>query len=281
MNVAIVQACPGEAAPADLSHAETWLARAHARGADAVVFPELFHPGLGTLRSRKGELARLAEPIPGPATDQIAGLARKYDLHVLFTLLEQGNNGCFNSAVLLDGGGALKHVHRKTMLTPGLEEELDRGDSYEVAKTELGRIGILICAEATCPEPARVLALKGAELIFLCSGDFVSRWRVDGQDLVECIWDCCSASAARAVENRVFWIAVNASGRNGDLQFIGGSRVISPLGQPLCRLEQSVEAESLGIADIDRSLIGRLAKTFPLVERRRPELYQELVRHGQ
>lgn len=279
MNVAMVQACPGESAPADLRHADAWLARARDGGAEVVVFPELFHPGLGALEADEAEVARLAQPIPGPVTEKMADLARRYGLHVVFTLLERGESGCFNSAILLDSAGALVHVHRKTMLTPGLEDRLERGDRYEVADTGLGRVGLLICAEATCPEPARILALKGAELIFLCSGDFVSRWRVDDRDVVECIWESCSASPARAVDNRVFWIAVNASGRNGGLQFFGGSRVISPLGQTLCQLERSVEAQGLGFAHIDRTLIRRLAQAFPLLERRRPELYQELVRH--
>ena len=153
-----------------------------------------------------------------------------------------------------------------------------QGDGHEVVATALGRFGLLICADATCPEPARVLALKGVEIVCVSSGDFRSPWQVDGSDLAERIWNHCSASPTRAVDNNVYWLAVNAAGKQGGFEFFGGSRIISPLGQVIAQGGWGADAQQLVFGEIDPSLRHRVESTFSLSRRRRPELYSDISR---
>lgn len=289
IRVGLVQGSP-PASPDDiLDSARGWVSRAAEGGAQLVVFPELFFPGFyGLLEARRqrsaSALARffaLAEPIPGPVTDAIGSIARAHGTHVVFTLLERGTNTkeIHNSSVLIGPNGDILHHHRKTMLTPELEHPgFTPGDKYEVVSSPLGRIGLLICADATCPEGARLLALRGAELVCLSSGDFRSWWRVEGHDLVELIWTHCSAAPTRAIDNNIFWLAANLAGVQAETVFFGGSRVISPLGQVIAQGGWGPDARELVVADLDLSVRERVAATFSLLGRRRPELYGDLAR---
>src|SRR5581483_9533931 len=105
----------------------------------------------------------------------------------------------------------------------------------------------------------------GADLVCVSSGDFRSDWRVDGNDLVELIWAHCSAAPTRAVDNNVFWVAMNLAGVQSGTAFFGGSRVISPLGQVIAQAGFGPDARELLVADLDLSLRERVASTFSLL----------------
>lgn len=266
-----------------LAEAGGLVAEAAEAGAQLVVFPELYAPGFHAIVNRvSGEplpegFLKAAETVPGPLTQALGAMARDAGLHLVFTLLEKSGADYHNTAVLVAPDGSLLHVHRKTMLTPRIDEGITPGDRYDVVATAIGRIGILICADATCPEPARIMALRGADLVVVCSGDFRSDWTVSGRDLVEQFWDCCSASPSRAVDNCIFWAAVNGAGFQGGTEFFGGSRVIAPDGSILAQGAFGGDAEALVLADLDIGLRERVASTFSLLGRRRPELYAPLI----
>lgn len=287
VRVAIAQTSPPSVPTQVLETARGWIARASARGAAALVFPELFFPGFhGLLDARRGRAGldaflALAEPVPGPVTAAIGAMAEAARLYIVFTLLErdQADGVVYNTAVLLGPDGSIVHRHRKTMLTPGIEEPgLGKGSEYGVVATGIGRVGLLVCADATCPEGPRLLALRGAEIVCLASGDFVSEWRVNGQDLCQRIWRSCSAAPTRAVDNNLFWIAANSAGIQSDTAFFGNSRIISPMGDVLAEGGFGPQAQELVIADLDLSLRARIAESFSLLARRRPELYGDLAR---
>ena len=288
IRVALVQSSPSSRVDAILAEVESWIARAASLGAELVVFPELFYPGFHKLLAGwRGDsqvsrsFRNSAQPIPGPISNEVCKIAKSHGVHVVFTQLEKddGSGRIYNTSMLIGPDGSLILRHRKTMLTPGLETRgLARGNSHEVVATALGRIGLLICADATCPEPARVLALRGAEIVCVSSGDFRSLWQVDGSDLAETIWNHCSASPTRAVDNNVYWLAVNPAGKQGDVEFFGGSRIISPLGQVIAQAGWGPDAQELLIGEIDPSLRHRVETTFSLLRRRRPELYADISR---
>ncbi|RWI88883.1 carbon-nitrogen hydrolase family protein [Mesorhizobium sp.] len=282
-RIALVQKCPPIARPAILSDVIRCIGEAATAGASLVAFPELYFPGFHAIINRvegeplPREFLDAAEPIPGPLTKAVSEAARDRRIHVIFTMLEKGSSGFHNAAVLIDPDGSIRHVHRKTMLTPRIDDGVLPGNNYEVVDTAIGRIGILICADATCPEPARIMALRGADLVVVCSGDFRSGWTVEGHDLVERIWDCCSASPARAVDNCIFWAAVNGAGFQDATEFFGGSRIIAPDGNILAHGSFGGEFEGLVLADLDLTLRTRVNRTFSLMSRRRPDLYAPLV----
>lgn len=134
--------------------------------------------------------AEVSEPVPGPTTRTLGALAKKMHSYIVAGLIERDATTIYNTAVLVGRGGELVGKYRKTHL-PQTEVEggLTPGDAYPVFQTDFGTIGLLICWDIQFPEPARALALQGAEMILLP------------------IWGGSETLArARAIENHVFLI---------------------------------------------------------------------------
>lgn len=132
-----------------------------------------------------------SEPVPGPTTNFLGNVARKGNLYIVAGVLERSGDTVFNTAVLIDRSGNLAGKYRKVSLP---QEEIDGGitpgDSFSVFDTDFGRIGLMICWDVTFPEPARALAQKGAEIIFL---------PIWGGDI--------KLAEARAIENQVYLVS--------------------------------------------------------------------------
>lgn len=132
---------------------------------DLVVLPE-FSNTVSLPASRGIALWEMAERIPGPFCAMLAEKARAYRAYVCAGLLEQDEAFIFNTAVLYDRHGRLVGKQRKVQ--PYWPEEpmgVSPGDSFEVFETDFGVVGMMICYDSWWPESARLLALKGAELI--------------------------------------------------------------------------------------------------------------------
>ncbi len=99
------------------------------------------------------DLARFAEPIPGPTTQAMAALARQHGVFLCFGLLERAPEGVYNTALLLDDRGEIRLKHRKIHEQP----PFCTGDAVRVADTPLGRLGILICGDLFAPQAIRYL----------------------------------------------------------------------------------------------------------------------------
>ncbi len=89
------------------------------------------------------DLMRFSEPIPGPTTQELAAMARRYHVHLCFGLLERTSGGVYNTAVLLGRQGDLLHRHRKVNEKPPFLN----GDDVATVDTEFGRISILLCGD--------------------------------------------------------------------------------------------------------------------------------------
>lgn len=108
----------------------------------------------------------LALSVPGPFTDQIAQIARKYNMYIIAPLYEDAGGKVFNSALVFDRQGNIIGKHRKTLL-PVLETWLvSTGDQYEVYETDFATIAVATCWEISYPEIPAIYALKGADIIF-------------------------------------------------------------------------------------------------------------------
>jgi predicted amidohydrolase len=154
--------------------------------ADIVCLPE----GI-TLVGTNQNYISASELVPGPTTKFLGSIARKYNLYIVAGILERNGDTVFNTAVLIDRNGNLAGKYRKVSLP---QEEIDGGitpgDSFSVFDTDFGRIGLMICWDVTFPEPARILAQKGAEIIFL---------PIWGGDV--------NLAKARAIENQVYLVS--------------------------------------------------------------------------
>ncbi|HEX8986312.1 MAG TPA: carbon-nitrogen hydrolase family protein, partial [Bryobacteraceae bacterium] len=150
--------------------------------------------------------SQVAETVPGPTTAALGALALKRGAWVVAGLYERDGAAIYNTAVLIDRRGKLAGRYRKVYLPrEEIEEGLTPGLEYPVFDTDFGRIGIMICWDLQYADPARALALGGAELILLP------------------IWGGNQTLAkARAIENHVF---LAASGYDYPTQ------IIDPVGE--------------------------------------------------
>lgn len=89
------------------------------------------------------DFRHFAEPIPGPTTEAMAGLARRHQTWLCFGLLERAPEGVYSTAVLLDRRGVLRHRHRKNVEKPPFR----RGSEVATVESEFGRLGMLICGD--------------------------------------------------------------------------------------------------------------------------------------
>jgi predicted amidohydrolase len=131
--------------------------------ADIVCLPE----GITVIGTGKKYLD-VAESVPGPTTDFLGKLAKKHHMYLIAGLYEREGPAVYNTAVLMGRDGTLKGKYRKASLpTEEIVNGLTPGDSFPVFETDFGKIGIMICYDVYFPEPARMLAFHGAEVIFL------------------------------------------------------------------------------------------------------------------
>ena len=175
----------------------------------------------------------VAEPIPGPVTEQLGGAARRNDIWVVAGVTERAGDVAYNTAVLLDRQGRIAGRYRKVHLP---REEWSKGirpgDEYPVFKTDFGTIGVEICYDWFFPEATAAFALKGAEIIFSPTwGNTLpdKDGMVDGE----------STFRVRARDNAVYMVPSVYS---------GNSLVIGPMGRILASSEGR---EGVFWADID------------------------------
>ncbi|MFA6111687.1 MAG: carbon-nitrogen hydrolase family protein [Candidatus Latescibacterota bacterium] len=192
LRVAVTRGCPAPPSTlaANLDYYGGCLDRAAALGADLVLLPEFAN--YASLPAARGEaLLALAEPIPGPFCRMLAERARRHGCWVVSGLLEREGEFIFNTAVLFDRRGELAGTQRK--VHPYWPEEplgVLPGESFAPIPTEFGSVGIMICYDSWWPESARLLALRGAELILFPNAGYEEK-----------------ILAARAIDNNVYLAA--------------------------------------------------------------------------
>lgn len=135
---------------------------------DIIVFPELFYCGYDV---SKDELYDLAEPSDGPLYKALSKKAAEKGVYIAmgYPEIDPASENLYISFMMVSDAGELLHNHRKSYVWV---EDLDRvtpGNSFDVFDTKFGKVGMLICYEMEFPEPSRILALKGAELVIVSS----------------------------------------------------------------------------------------------------------------
>ena len=236
---------------------------AAAQGAQLIVFPECTLSGYA-ISSLEQALA-CAEAIPGPSVDRIGHHTRELDVYAVVGLLETDEGRCYNTCVLVGPEGLIAKHRKAHLASLGVDPLLSPGDTpFSVYDTGVGRIGMAICTDCCFPEHIRVLALQGAEIIVLPTN-------LPETPAIRVIRD--AIIPARAAENAVYLVTADRVGVEGDLEYLGGSEVIGPLGTVLANAQE--HCESIVFADIDLAVTQ---EKRGLLERRRPELYGLLVR---
>lgn len=254
----------------NLERAEQALEGAAARGAQLVVLPECALTGY-VYRSLEEALPQ-GETVPGPATERLASIARRLGIHAVVGLLERVDHTLYNTAIFLGPDGFIARYRKTHLLHLGVDRFTTPGDiPFAVHDTSIGRIGILICYDLRFPEPARVLALQGAQIIAL-----PTNWPVGAEIQPDVL------TRARAAENHVFLVAADRVGTERGGEFIGRSQIVAPFGRLL--IEASGTDVEIIIAEIDperasnKHIVNRPGEyEMDYFADRRPELYGAIV----
>ncbi len=280
VRLALVQ-MRAEASPArNLEKAHGLVRKAAGVGAHIVCLQELFRTRY-FCQSEDRRYFRSAEPIPGKTTRFFQRLAKKLNISLIVPIFERRTGGLYhNSVVLIDQEGALAGFYRKMHIPhdPCFYEKFyfAPGDlGFRVFKTPVARIGISICWDQWYPEVARLLALRGAEILFFPSAiGWLSG--VDGASarIEKKAWK--TVQIAHAVTNGVFVACVNRVGREGKITFWGSSFVADPRGAVLA--EASQDKEEILFAECDLAEIRRVREEWPFLRDRRIDAYHELTR---
>jgi len=239
-------------------------------GAQLIVFPECALTGYAF--AGREEALPYAETIPGHATEEIAALCKELGVHVIFGLIEKDGDKLYNAAAFI-GPDGLVGKHRKVHPPrAGLDKFMDKGDiPFTVHRTPVGNIGILICHDITFPESARVLMLKGADIIALPTNwprmpDVVSKHFI----------------VTRAVENFVHIVAADRVGVERKVGFLGQSKIVNAAG--MVKAEASIENEEIVAAELDLAFPRHKHIVFipgvwemDWLKERRPEMYVEIT----
>jgi predicted amidohydrolase len=256
--------------PSNLASIRERLRQAAAGGARLVVFPECVLTGYG-FASREEALA-VAESIPGPTSRLIADDCAALGVWAALGMLERDGERLFNACALVGPGGEI-HPYRKVHLPLlGVDRFVTPGDRpFEVFDLGGLKVGMTICYDGSFPEASRALALLGADVILL-----PTNWPTGARASV------LPLTVARAIENHVYYCAVNRIGEERGFRYIGCSRVVDFNGA--LAASSSADAEEILFADLDpeaarQKQIVIIPGEYEVnrVGHRRPEMYGPLI----
>ncbi|MBN1552192.1 acyltransferase [bacterium] len=253
----------------NLKRAETFAKVALDKGANILCFSALF--SLPWYIKNTSNYSEYSESIPGPTTEPFIHLAKEYKAVILCPVYERSAEKRFNSVAVVDCNGILG-VYRKNQIPdiPFWEEKklFMPGDiGYPVFKTPFATIGIQICWDNFFPEGSRILAMKGAEIIFSpTAAAFDSHFR----------WE--AVIKANAITNNLYVFRINRVGKECDLTFYGKSFCVNPFGE--FSASPAFHRDAVIMAEIDISAVSLARREFPFLIERRTDLYSDLIDGG-
>jgi predicted amidohydrolase len=244
------------------------LREAAGQGARLIVFPECVLAGY--VFESRDEAWPHAETLPGPATERLAPDCRELGVWTAFGLLERDGQRLFNSCALVGPGGFVASYRKVHLPCIGVDRFATLGDRpFAIHDLDGLRVGMNICYDGSFPESARVLALQGADLIVL-----PTNWSVTARA-------ACHLPEARALENHLYYLAVNRIGEERGFRFAGRSRLIDYNAEVLAAAGED-EAIIYGVIEPEKARAKRVVMVpgkneVDRVGDRRPEMYGPLV----
>lgn len=223
----------------------------------------------------------LAEPIPGPSTNQLSPVAKELGVVIVASLFEKRAQGIYhNTTAVIDADGAYLGKYRKMHIPddPGFYEKFyfTPGDlGYKVFDTKYAKLGILICWDQWYPEAARITALMGAELLIYPTA---IGWATsqDGGTNEEQYNAWQTIQRSHAVANGIHVVAVNRVGFEGPMKFWGGSFISNPFGRVIYKA--SHEEETVHVEELDLNQSDYYRTHWPFMRDRRIDSYQQITK---
>lgn len=258
-----------------------------ADGAQLVVLQEL-HDSRYFCQEEKVADFDLAEPIPGEPCRIYGEVAKECGIVLVTSQFERRAPGIYhNTAVVFESDGSIAGKYRKMHIPddPAYYEKFyfTPGDlGFEPIDTSVGRLGVLVCWDQWYPEAARLMAMRGAELLIYPTA---IGWESSDSDAEQGrqqeAWT--TVQRGHAVANGLPVVAVNRvghepdpSGRTEGITFWGHSFVAGPQGEILYMAPS--DAETTAIVDIDMTRSEHVRRWWPFLRDRRIDAYSGILK---
>ena len=236
-----------EDARATCHHLEPMVAAAAAAGSRLIVLTEMFATGFSL------DADRIAEPVDGPTSQWMSGLAARHDAWLYGSIPERPTVGAKsrNVGVLAGPGG---EMHRYAKLHPFTyakeHESYDAGDGTVTVTIEGLRVSLFVCYDLRFAD--EFWQLGPDTDLFLVPANWPEARRLHWQALLQ----------ARAIENQCYVLGVNRVGQGGKLAYAGDSRIIDPLGDVLAGASK---VETVLLADVDPAVVQEVRGKYPFL----------------
>lgn len=265
---------------ANVARAEDLVRRAAAAGANVILLQELFETPY-FCKEQNERFFELAHPVQDhPILKRMSALAAELGVALPVSFFERANNAFYNSLMMIDADGVQMGVYRKSHIPdgPGYQEKyyFAPGDTgFKVWNTRFGRLGVAICWDQWFPEPARAMAVMGAEILFYPTAI--------GSEPYDPDLDSCAhwqrVMQGHAAANLVPLVSSNRIGREqGEsctVTFYGSSFIAGPTGEKVAEAARGEEGVITARFDLDA--VARARTAWGVFRDRRPELYKPLL----
>lgn len=229
-------------------------AEAGRRGADAVIFPELWDAGVSYDKAKD-----FASSLSGGLFTQVVALSRQHNVHILGSMFEKRGVGIYNTMAVFSPRSAVLGAYRKMHLFSLMGEDkwLAPGEAPLTMNLPWGLTGFAICYDLRFPELFRRYATDGAQVVIMCA-----EWPHPRLDHYRTLL------RARAIENQCYMIAVNRVGTDNDTQtrYFGHSCVIDPWGEIVV---EAGETEAHLTVTLDLAKVDQVRRDMPVLDARR------------
>ena len=271
-----------------LEGVDAWCGRAAGERADLVVFPELLIHGHCTPQTWS-----LAEAVPdGPSVARLAEIARLHGLTLAAGLSEKENDIVFNTVVLVGPGG---YLGKQRKIHASRDEAFFYKGGRDITVFDIGpcKVGIVICYDNQFPEIARILALRGAEVILMPHAGRFKLWEDNPASEAAArrfSHDFMKKYALRARENACFAVLTDQVGRAGYVDLwprqsenqphhAGAALIWGPDGNLLASTQEEKIQEEMIVTTLDAGLMAQERSLANyMLRNRRPELFGELTK---
>lgn len=268
-KVALAQMNTGNNKKENIKIACKYVEEAAKQGASLICFPETMN-----IEGKNIGEGGMEEFIPGYTTDCLMEQAKKYEIWIYIgSIHEKTESGkCKNTSVLIDTQGKIRVTYSKihmfdVTLPDGTvcaeSEKIDAGEEIVTIDTELGILGMSICYDLRFPELFRIMAIEGAQVLFVPA----SFTKATG----EAHWE--TLLRARAIENGCYVIASNQVGKKEQYEAYGNSMIVDPWGNILVNAK---EETGVFCAEIDLEYTEEIRKKIPSLKNRREDIYRLL-----
>lgn len=287
LKIGLVQLAISENIEANKEKLVSHIRKCASQGAELVVLQEL-HNTPYFCQVEDVDNFDLAEPIPGPSTDMYSAVAKECGIVLVTSLFEKRAAGLYhNTAVVFEKDGSIAGKYRKMHIPddPAYYEKFyfTPGDlGFEPIQTSVGTLGVLVCWDQWYPEAARIMAMKGADmLIYPTAIGWESSDTQDEKNRQRDAW--IISQRGHAVANGLPVISVNRvgwekdpSGQTNGIQFWGSSFVVGPQGEFL--KQASSESEETMVVEVSLSRSEDVRRIWPFFRDRRIDAYSDIVK---